>query len=357
MKPVIDQSFWSDPDIESQPSPIKLAAIWLISNSRTSLLGICGASPLRFQFETGLDPKVLEEATNALPRSFRRFGDVIFVCNYIRYQFGTGDKLTKNNFFVSLRSLFASVKDAALSQFILEEYPEFGGESRQVLKHLRDHTVAAGLRLQILERDEHICLFTGEQLSPDELEADHVIPRAKGGKTIPENLMAVSEKMNTLKKDKDLEVFCAEQGFDFERVSKTILARASKPLLGLSKPKIREEKEGEGRGSGDKKGSVEGKRTLPAIPEKLSELPSFETHWKDFIQHRTQIKKPLTQLAAERILSSLLERPGDAIFALETAIRRGWQGIEWAWIDKEKPRGAPSIRENIKPNIIRSEDE
>jgi hypothetical protein len=125
MKPLVDQAFWSDPDIESAKSGVKLAALWLITNSQTSLLGICGASTARFEFETGLPAKALESAVEALPRAFKRFGGVIFIRNYVRHQFGSGEKLTKNNFFVALRSLFLSVKDEALKDFILSEYPEF----------------------------------------------------------------------------------------------------------------------------------------------------------------------------------------------------------------------------------------
>ena len=45
--------------------------------------------------------------------------------NYVRHQFGTGDKLVRNNFFVALKSQFLSVKDDDLRGFILAEYPEF----------------------------------------------------------------------------------------------------------------------------------------------------------------------------------------------------------------------------------------
>jgi hypothetical protein len=125
MKPMIDQAFWSDPDIEGAKAGVKLAALWLITNSQTSLLGICGASVSRFVFETGLNEKALDGALEALPRAFKRFGGVIFVRNYIRHQFGSGEKLIKNNFFVALKSLFLSVKDLDLRAFILCEYPEF----------------------------------------------------------------------------------------------------------------------------------------------------------------------------------------------------------------------------------------
>jgi hypothetical protein len=125
MKPFIDSAFWSDPDIECSKAGVKLAALWLITNSQTSLLGICGASIPRFEFETGLKHEALESALQALPRAFKRFGTLVFIRNYVRHQFGTGEKLTRNNFFVALKSQFLSVKDENLREFILSEYPEF----------------------------------------------------------------------------------------------------------------------------------------------------------------------------------------------------------------------------------------
>lgn len=125
MKPLLDPAFWSDPEIEANKPGVKLAALWLITNSQTSLLGVCGASVTRFKFETGLPEEALQRALEALPRSFTKIGNVVFVRNYIRHQFGTGDKLTRNNFFVALKSLFLSVKDEELRNAILKEYPEF----------------------------------------------------------------------------------------------------------------------------------------------------------------------------------------------------------------------------------------
>lgn len=343
MKPMLDPSFWSDPEIEAAAPEVKLAALWLITNSRTSLLGICGASPLRFQFETGLAPQVLEDTIKALPRAFKRFGGLVFVVNYIRHQFGIGEKLTKNNFFVGLKSLFLAVKDAELSAFILEEYPEFATALSVIHRDQRDHTVASGLRLQIIARDENVCLYTQEKLSEEDLEADHIVPRSKGGKTVPENLMAASARMNTLKNNKDLEVFCEEQGFDFIRISETIKVRASKPLPGLSKPKYSKGKKGEGK-------------ELPEIPEQLAAVDGFAEAWPQFIQHRREIKKPLTPLAAVGIFNSLCERPAESVFALKTAIRRGWQGIEWAWIDKEKPGGNGSPPARPSPALPSAKD-
>lgn len=136
MKPFIDPAFWSDPDIEGSKAGVKLTSLWLITNSQTSLLGICGSSVARFEFETGLKAEALETTIQALPRAFRKFGSVIFIRNYIRHQFGSGDKLTKNNFFVALKSLFLSIRDEELQSFILSEYPEFNQALHKPLEGL-----------------------------------------------------------------------------------------------------------------------------------------------------------------------------------------------------------------------------
>jgi len=79
----------------------------------------------RFVFETGLEEQVHTRALEALPRAFKRVGELVFVRNYMRYQFGSGEKLTKNNFFVALKSLFLAIKNEELRNAILEDYPEF----------------------------------------------------------------------------------------------------------------------------------------------------------------------------------------------------------------------------------------
>lgn len=241
MKPMIDQAFWSDPDIEGSKAGVKLSALWMITNSQTSLLGICGASNARFEFETGLKIDALESALKALPRAFKRFGSVIFVRNYIRHQFGTGEKLKRNNFFVALKSLFLSVKDQELKDFIIAEYPEFN-------------------------------------------EA---------------------------------------------------LQRASE---GLTKPQYSKVKDG--------KGSAEGKTKSRSKPSELPELPpalvavvGMPEKWEEFVQHRREIRKKLTPLAACGLFKTLGERPADALRALDTAIRRSWQGFEWDWLENDRQNG------------------
>ena len=272
MKPFIDQSFWSDPDIESSKAGVKLTALWLITNSQTSILGLCSASVARFMFETGLPAEAIDAAIKALPRAFEKFGAVIFVKNYVRHQFGVREKLVKNNFFVALKSQFHAIKDEALQSAVMECYPEFGEHCPSVPRNKRDHVVSVGLRKAIFERDGFQCLYTGEVLPESELEVDHIIPRAHGGRTSPENLMTASKEMNTLKNNLDLDAFCAKQAFDLKRVQDTIKARASKPLLGFSKPK--EGKEGEGQ---EREGKIRARRKRTPLA-----CPAFAEFWASY---------------------------------------------------------------------------
>lgn len=59
------------------------------------------------------------------------------------------------------------------------------------------------LRVQIMQRDNYTCKICGKYM-PDEvgLQIDHIIPVAKGGKTVPENLQVLCDKCNRKKSDK-----------------------------------------------------------------------------------------------------------------------------------------------------------
>lgn len=59
------------------------------------------------------------------------------------------------------------------------------------------------LRREIMERDDYTCQFCGKRM-PDEvgLHIDHIVPIAKGGKTVPSNLQVLCSKCNGSKGSK-----------------------------------------------------------------------------------------------------------------------------------------------------------
>jgi len=63
------------------------------------------------------------------------------------------------------------------------------------------------------------------------------------------------------------------------------------------------------------------------VPEKLQTL-EFEDAFMDFLDHRKQIKKKVTQIAGERLLKKLSRYSVDtAIAMLDQSMENGWQGV------------------------------
>lgn len=54
----------------------------------------------------------------------------------------------------------------------------------------------------IRERDKLTCQYTGRRLRPEEANIDHVIPRARGGKTSWDNCVLASKEVNSRKGDR-----------------------------------------------------------------------------------------------------------------------------------------------------------
>lgn len=54
-------------------------------------------------------------------------------------------------------------------------------------------------RINILTRDKLTCCYCGHKKQPRELNYDHVIPRAKGGKTVWENIVSACKPCNSKK--------------------------------------------------------------------------------------------------------------------------------------------------------------
>jgi hypothetical protein len=137
MSPKIHSTFWSDEDVENLDSECKLVLLWLITNPNTNLLGICQPSSRRFQLDTALPVEALQRAYKALPKALSVVGGSVFIRNYIRYQFGVGTKLTKNNIFRSIQSAYESTKDESLRGLVLGEYPEFQAAEEGLTKGLQ----------------------------------------------------------------------------------------------------------------------------------------------------------------------------------------------------------------------------
>lgn len=66
--------------------------------------------------------------------------------------------------------------------------------------------VGIRLRMYILRRDEYRCVYCGAEPARAYLQVDHVVPRTKGGKTHPANLVTACPTCNGRKSGRVIEV-------------------------------------------------------------------------------------------------------------------------------------------------------
>lgn len=149
----IHPAFWSHPEVESLDTEAKLACLWLLTNSGTTILGLCKVSNRRFTFETGAQPSALDRAVKAMPHTFQRFGDTIYIRNFIRKQFGSGAQLQRNNVWKSIKSALEAVREDVVRQALCEDYPEFSSTSEAPPKGVQRGTKAQRERERTRERE------------------------------------------------------------------------------------------------------------------------------------------------------------------------------------------------------------
>lgn len=79
------------------------------------------------------------------------------------------------------------------------------------------------------------------------------------------------------------------------------------------------------------------------------DTPAFRAAWDDWVQHRKEIKKKLTPLAARQQLKNLADvGEREAIAAIKKSIGNGWQGL---FVDA-KPASKEQTRREVKGYMI-----
>ena len=143
-----------------------------------------------------------------------------------------------------------------------------------------------------------------------------------------------------------------KQRRDAQRVKQPVNTRKL-PLAQLGHAEAEVDAEGKANAEALSCASKSRCESLPEIPEVIRN-DIFTAKWAEFVQHRRQMGKKLTPLAARNLLNRLAERPGQAVSAIDQCITRSWQAFQWEWIDKDAPppkNGKHSISENIKVPI------
>jgi hypothetical protein len=106
-------------------------------------------------------------------------------------------------------------------------------------------TVPGDLRAKIIKRDGLVCAYTGKALTIEAAVVDHVIPRSKGGRAVPENLVVCCREVNAAKCDFSVDELCRRLELDVSVVNQELINRTSKPLEAYQKPfqRVQEEEE------------------------------------------------------------------------------------------------------------------
>jgi hypothetical protein len=84
-----------------------------------------------------------------------------------------------------------------------------------------------------------------------------------------------------------------------------------------------------------------------AIPERLTSITGFAEAFAAWLEFRKAKKAPVNDRIKSTVLKRLMERPFEAVAAIDTCMVAGWTDIRWDWIDN---------RNGKKPKVNRSED-
>lgn len=120
---MISPEFWDDDVVRSMDPEEKLAFLWLLTNSKRSILGVTEISERKFTEETGISAEALRRAL-ARHKGLRRASTCVWVRAWIKWQFGRGRLLVRNNICSSILKALEELQIDELVDEILEEYPE-----------------------------------------------------------------------------------------------------------------------------------------------------------------------------------------------------------------------------------------
>lgn len=140
-------------------------------------------------------------------------GGKLWIHNFIQFQYGKLSEECKPH-----KPVFACLKRNGIDLAEVEQNYEF------------KETVPTYIREQVIQRDGLICAYYGVAISKDDVEIDHVVPRAKGGKCTLSNLVVACREANNLKRDLTVEEFCEKSNLNLDEVFVRINERVSKPF-------------------------------------------------------------------------------------------------------------------------------
>jgi len=167
-----------------------------------------------------------------------------------------------------------------------------------------DRYISKEIKEIVTKRDGDRCTKCGSQIN---VEFDRVVPASKGGASTEHNLQLMCAS-------------CSRKKRRYKPVEQSATQLRS----------LETETEAETEAEGETENTGARRRKKPPSPEQI--LPEWlpAADWQDFVDHRKQIKKPLTDGALKRCVNDLakLRAGGENIAAvLNSSIVNGWAGL------------------------------
>jgi 5-methylcytosine-specific restriction endonuclease McrA len=129
------------------------------------------------------------------------------------------------------RALVLLIKGVAVIEEAHDRYVHIGLQLPCVIRLRQYRRLPSRIqtlsRKNILIRDGYVCQYCGEQFVSGELELEHVIPRARGGLSTWENLVAACRDCNVRKADRTP----AEAGMKLLRQPRRVTIHTSRALM------------------------------------------------------------------------------------------------------------------------------
>ena len=175
-------------------------------------------------------------------------------------------------------------------------------------------------RRRILCRDGYKCVYCGRESSAAAeshkrysiLSIDHLIPISRGGKTVVENLVTCCLDCNMEKADRT----CEEWGLYPEFLQNGLSFDVKKGVTQVSRKKR------------DASSLLFSKTVRDLIEEDVCVSINLEQAWAEWLRHRREIKKPMTEISAAKLAKKLVDWGDErAIAAIDHTIASGWQGL------------------------------
>ena len=223
--------FWEDPKVMEEMTPEdRYFYLYLLTNPNTNMLGIYQITKKQMAFELGYSP----ESINSLLDRFENHHKLVrynqetrelLVKKYAKYNLNKGGKPIID----CIKKELKGIKDTSMLLEIVDLIPNEGIKNT-VNDFLRTGIITfepsktsipkdldnISTRDYIIFRDNQTCFYTGEKLSFNKIQIDHVKPRTDGGTGEPFNLVVTSSNLNNSKSGKDLKVFCKEFNLNYD---------------------------------------------------------------------------------------------------------------------------------------------